>query len=133
MNKKIIICIIILLAITLIAAIVGISMKNKTNTTYDTNDEEFVFVIEDVFNNKNIDIDYEGVSVTGHVEKGIIHQGDEIKIIRTNREPISTKVTSLMMFRKTIESAKKGDVVSIIITDVEKSDIESGQTIISSK
>ena len=68
-------------------------------------DGDFIMPIEDVFS-----ISGRGTVVTGRVERGIIHVGDEIEIIGI-RDTAKTTCTGVEMFRKLLDEGQAGDNV----------------------
>lgn len=95
----------------------------NTNLTYDENGA-FLMAIEDVYT-----IAGRGTVVTGKIERGTIALNDTVQIIGLDHEIITTTVIGLEIDRKSIESAKIGDTVGIIIKDVNRSDVEQGQVL----
>ena len=86
-------------------------------------DQPFLMPIEDVFT-----ITGRGTVVTGRVEKGVIHAGDEVAIIGM-KDTQKTVATSLEMFRKILDDAEAGDNVGILLRGVGKDDVERGQVL----
>ena len=65
--------------------------------------------IEDVFT-----ITGRGTVVTGKVEQGIIHTGDEIEIVGL-RETQKTTCTGVEMFRKLLDEGQAGDNIGALL------------------
>ena len=86
-------------------------------------DKPFLMPIEDVFT-----ITGRGTVVTGRVEKGIVHPGDEVEIVGI-KDTHKTVATSLEMFRKILDDAEAGDNVGILLRGVGKDDVERGQVL----
>ena len=86
-------------------------------------DKAFIMPIEDVFT-----ITGRGTVVTGRVERGIIHPGDEVEIVGI-RETQKTVATSLEMFRKILDDAEAGDNVGVLLRGTGKDDVERGQVL----
>ena len=84
-------------------------------------DKPFLMPIEDVFT-----ITGRGTVVTGRVERGIIHAGDEVEIVGI-RDTQKTVATSLEMFRKILDEAEAGDNVGVLLRGTGKDDVERGQ------
>jgi elongation factor Tu len=84
--------------------------------------------IEDVFS-----ISGRGTVVTGRVERGVIHTGDEIEIIGLDLTPIRTNadsvVTGVEMFRKILDRGEAGDNVGVLLRGVREEDVERGQVL----
>ena len=65
-------------------------------------DKPFLMPIEDVFS-----ITGRGTVVTGRVESGIVHTGDEVEIVGI-RDTQKTTVTGVEMFRKILDEGQAG-------------------------
>jgi len=66
--------------------------------------------------------------VTGRVERGIIHVGDEIEIIGI-RETVKTTCTGVEMFRKLLDQGEAGDNVGILLRGIDREGVERGQVL----
>ncbi len=66
-------------------------------------DKPFLMPIEDVFS-----ISGRGTVVTGRVERGIIHVGNEVEIVGI-RPTLKTVCTGVEMFRKLLDEGQAGD------------------------
>jgi len=86
-------------------------------------DKPFLMPIEDVFT-----ITGRGTVVTGRVERGQIHAGEEVEIVGM-RDTQKTVATSLEMFRKILDDAMAGDNVGILLRGIDKEDVERGQVV----
>ncbi len=86
-------------------------------------DKPFLMAIEDVFS-----IEGRGTVVTGRVERGIIKPGDEIEIVGL-RPTQKTTAVSLEMFNKTLDEARAGDNIGILLRGLKKEDVERGQVV----
>ena len=86
-------------------------------------DKPFLMPIEDVFT-----ISGRGTVVTGRVERGICKVNDEVEIVGI-KETKKTIVTGVEMFRKTLDEARAGDNVGLLLRGVEKDDVLRGQVI----
>ena len=86
-------------------------------------DKPFLMPIEDVFS-----IEGRGTVATGRVERGIVKSGEEIEIIGL-KESQKTVVISVEMFNKSLDEARAGDNVGILLRGLKKEDIERGQVI----
>ncbi|MFP4481943.1 MAG: elongation factor Tu [Thermovirgaceae bacterium] len=87
-------------------------------------DKPFLMPIEDVFT-----ITGRGTVVTGRVERGKIHGGDEIAIVGMREDIRKTVATSLEMFRKILDDALAGDNVGVLLRGIGKDDVERGQVL----
>ena len=87
-------------------------------------DLPFLMPIEDVMT-----ISGRGTVVTGRVERGQLHAGDEVEIIGLTEERAKTVVTSMEMFRKTLTYCEAGDNVGALLRGVGRDEIERGQVL----
>jgi len=87
-------------------------------------DQPFLMPIEDVFT-----ISGRGTVVTGRVERGIIHTGDEVEIVGLAPETRKTVVTGVEMFRKVLDEGQAGDNVGLLLRGVERTEVERGQVV----
>ncbi|ENX1011932.1 elongation factor Tu, partial [Neisseria gonorrhoeae] len=78
---------------------------------------------EDVFS-----ISGRGTVVTGRVERGIIHVGDEIEIVGL-KETQKTTCTGVEMFRKLLDEGQAGDNVGVLLRGTKREDVERGQVL----
>ncbi|MFY9587304.1 MAG: elongation factor Tu [Actinomycetota bacterium] len=86
-------------------------------------DKPFLMAIEDVFS-----ITGRGTVVTGRVETGKIHTGDEIEIVGI-RPTTKTTVTGVEMFRKLLDEGQAGDNIGCLLRGTGKDDVERGQVL----
>ncbi len=87
-------------------------------------DMPFLMPIEDVMT-----ISGRGTVVTGRVERGALNAGDEVEIIGLTEERAKTVVTSMEMFRKTLDYCEAGDNVGALLRGVGREDVERGQVL----
>ncbi|MGP1414264.1 MAG: elongation factor Tu [Bacillales bacterium] len=87
------------------------------------NDKPFLMPIEDVET-----ITGRGTVVTGRVERGTVKPNDECEIVGI-RQTQKTVVTSLEMFRKTLDFAEAGDNIGALLRGVDRSQVERGQVL----
>jgi elongation factor Tu len=86
-------------------------------------DRPFLMPIEDVFS-----ISGRGTVVTGRVEQGVVHTGDEIEIVGI-RDTAKTVVTGVEMFRKILDEGQAGDNVGCLLRGTKKDEVERGQVL----
>lgn len=86
-------------------------------------DKPFLLPIEDVFS-----ISGRGTVVTGRVERGIVHVGDEIEIIGLKATQ-KTTCTGVEMFRKLLDEGRAGDNVGILLRGTKREEVERGQVL----
>jgi len=87
-------------------------------------DQPFLMPVEDVFSIKG-----RGTVVTGRVERGVIHPGDEVEIVGLHHEPHRTVATSLEMFHKFLDEAEPGDAVGALLRGIDRDEVERGQVL----
>lgn len=86
-------------------------------------DKPFLMPIEDVFS-----ISGRGTVATGRVERGIVKTNDKLQLVGI-RETRETVATGLEMFNKTLDEARAGENVGILLRGIEKNDIERGMVL----
>ena len=85
-------------------------------------DQPFLMPIEDVFS-----ISGRGTVVTGRVERGIIHVGDEIEIVGIR--PTAKTCTGVEMFRKLLDQGEAGDNIGVLLRGTKREEVERGQVL----
>jgi elongation factor Tu len=86
-------------------------------------DKPFLMPIEDVFS-----ISGRGTVVTGRVEQGKVHTGDEVEIVGV-KPTTKTTVTGVEMFRKLLDEGQAGDNIGCLLRGTKKEDVERGQVL----
>ena len=86
-------------------------------------DKPFLMPIEDVFS-----ISGRGTVVTGRVERGVIHVGDEVEIVGI-RPTQKTVCTGLEMFRKILDEGQAGDNIGVLLRGTKRDEVERGQVV----
>ena len=86
-------------------------------------DRPFLMPIEDVFS-----ITGRGTVVTGRIERGVVHVGDEIAIVGIRNTP-NTTCTGVEMFRKLLDEGRAGDNVGVLLRGTKKEDVARGQVL----
>ncbi|MBN1814765.1 MAG: elongation factor Tu [Anaerolineae bacterium] len=86
-------------------------------------DKPFLMPIEDVFSIKG-----RGTVVTGRVTRGTMVPMTEVEIVGL-KETRRTTVTSMEMFRKTLDSVMAGDNAGLLLRGVDRDEVERGQVI----
>ena len=87
------------------------------------NDKPFLMPIEDVMT-----ITGRGTVVTGRVERGIVKMNDAVEIVGI-KPTISSVVTGIEMFRKTLDFAESGDNAGILLRGVNRDQVVRGQVL----
>ena len=86
-------------------------------------DQAFLLPIEDVFS-----IEGRGTVVTGRIERGQIHTGDEVEIVGL-KDTAKTTCTGVEMFRKILDEGQAGDNVGCLLRGTKKEEVERGQVL----
>ena len=86
-------------------------------------DRPFLMPIEDVFS-----ISGRGTVVTGRIETGVVHTGDEIEIVGI-KETSKTTCTGVEMFRKILDEGQAGDNIGARLRGVGREEVERGQVL----
>lgn len=86
-------------------------------------DLPFLMPIEDVFS-----ISGRGTVVTGRIERGKVHVGDEIEIVGL-KDTIKTTCTGVEMFRKLLNEGQAGDNVGVLLRGTKREEVDRGQVL----
>jgi elongation factor Tu len=86
-------------------------------------DKPFLMPIEDVFT-----ITGRGTVVTGKVEQGVVHVGDEVEIVGI-RPTAKTTCTGVEMFRRLLDQGQAGDNIGVLLRGTKKEEVERGQVL----
>jgi elongation factor Tu len=87
-------------------------------------DLPFMMPIEDVFSIKG-----RGTVVTGRVDRGRIHTGEPVEIVGLREKPMTSVVTGVEMFHKTLDEGQAGDNLGLLLRGIEREDVERGQVV----
>jgi len=87
-------------------------------------EKPFMMPVEDVFTIKG-----RGTVVTGRVDRGAIKTGEAVDIVGLQDEIMSTVVTGVEMFHKTLDSGQAGDNVGLLLRGIERTDVERGMVV----
>jgi elongation factor Tu len=86
-------------------------------------DRPFLMPIEDVMS-----ITGRGTVVTGKIEQGVVHVGDEVEIVGL-RDTQKTVVTGVEMFRRSLDQGQAGDNAGCLLRGTKKEEVERGQVL----
>ncbi len=86
-------------------------------------DGDYLMPVEDVFS-----ISGRGTVVTGRIERGIVHIGDDIEIVGIKDTATST-CTGVEMFRKLLDEGQAGDNVGVLLRGTKREEVERGQVL----
>jgi elongation factor Tu len=87
-------------------------------------DKPFLMPVEDVFS-----ISGRGTVATGRVERGIVKVNDKLQLVGLG-ETRETVATGLEMFNKTLDEARAGENVGILLRGLNKTDVERGMCLV---
>ena len=87
-------------------------------------DKPFMMPIEDVFSIKG-----RGTVVTGRIERGRVKVGDAVEIVGLRERSLSSVVTGVEMFHKTLDEGIAGDNVGLLLRGIERTDVERGMVV----
>ncbi|MGA8163546.1 MAG: elongation factor Tu [Waddliaceae bacterium] len=84
-------------------------------------DKPFLMPIEDVFS-----ISGRGTVATGRVERGVIKVNDKVQLVGLGKTK-DTVATGLEMFNKTLDEARAGENVGVLLRGFDKTEVQRGQ------
>ncbi len=87
-------------------------------------DKPFMMPVEDVFSIKG-----RGTVVTGRIDRGRVHTGDNVEIVGLREKSMSSVVTGVEMFHKTLDEGQAGDNVGLLLRGIEREDVERGMVV----
>jgi elongation factor Tu len=88
-------------------------------------DKPFLMPIEDVFT-----ITGRGTVVTGRVERGVLKPMEQVEIVGLKEKNLTTTVTGIEMFRKTLEDARAGENCGLLLRGTKRDEVERGMVVI---
>ena len=84
----------------------------------------FLMPIEDTMT-----ISGRGTVATGRVERGKLNVNETVEIVGLSPEKLSTVVTGIEMFRKTLDFAEAGDNIGALLRGITRQQVERGQVL----
>ena len=87
-------------------------------------DKPFMMPVEDVFSIKG-----RGTVVTGRIDRGVVHTGDPVEIVGLREKSMSSVVTGVEMFHKTLDEGMAGDNAGLLLRGIERTDVERGMVV----
>ena len=84
----------------------------------------FLMPIEDTMT-----ISGRGTVVTGRVERGKLNVNETVEIVGLTDEKLSTVVTGIEMFRKTLDFAEAGDNIGALLRGITRQQVERGKVL----
>jgi elongation factor Tu len=91
-------------------------------------DQPFMMSVEDVFSIKG-----RGTVVTGRIDRGMVNTGDNVDIVGLREKTMSTVVTGVEMFHKTLDQGQAGDNVGLLLRGIDREEVERGMVIAAPK
>ena len=87
-------------------------------------DKPFLMPVEDVFS-----ISGRGTVATGRIERGIVKVNDKAQLVGLG-DTKETVVTGIEMFNKTMDEARAGENVGLLLRGLNKTDVERGMCLV---
>jgi translation elongation factor EF-Tu-like GTPase len=84
----------------------------------------FRLTVQDVFG-----ITGRGTVVTGRVESGTLRVGDSLRLARADGSARDVTVSGIEMFRKVADTATVGDNVGLLLAELARDDVGSGDVL----
>ncbi|GAB4103443.1 MULTISPECIES: elongation factor Tu [Micromonospora] len=88
-------------------------------------EKPFLMPVEDVFT-----ITGRGTVVTGRVERGVLLPNEDVEVVGIREKGFKTKVTAIEMFRKTLDDARAGENVGLLLRGTKREDVERGMVVV---
>jgi translation elongation factor EF-Tu-like GTPase len=80
--------------------------------------------VEDVFS-----ITGRGTIVTGRVTAGVVAVGDRVLLSRAGQPLVQIEIGGIEMFRKTVDIAKAGDNVGLLLRGLQRDQVLKGDVL----
>ncbi|MEJ2706407.1 MAG: elongation factor Tu, partial [Anaerolineales bacterium] len=87
-------------------------------------DKPFMMPVEDVFSIKG-----RGTVVTGRIERGRIKVGDPVDIVGLQEKSMTSVVTGVEMFHKSLDEGLAGDNAGLLLRGINRDEVERGMVI----
>jgi elongation factor Tu len=91
-------------------------------------EKPFMMSVEDVFSIKG-----RGTVVTGRVDRGRVNTGESVDIVGLRDKSVSTVVTGVEMFHKTLDEGQAGDNLGLLLRGIDREEVERGMVIAAPK
>ncbi|MFG1653981.1 elongation factor Tu [Micromonospora sp. NPDC049275] len=106
-----------------------LDLMNAVDTSIPQPDREvdkpFLMPVEDVFT-----ITGRGTVVTGRVERGVLLPNEDVELVGIKEKSFKTKVTAIEMFRKTLDDARAGENVGLLLRGTKRDEVERGMVVV---
>lgn len=99
-------------------------VDEKIPTPVRETDKPFLMPVEDVFS-----ISGRGTVATGRIERGVVKVNDKLQLVGLG-DTKETVVTGVEMFNKSMEDARAGENVGLLLRGIEKEGIERGMCLV---
>jgi elongation factor Tu len=100
------------------------TVDEKIPTPVREMDKPFLMPVEDVFS-----ISGRGTVATGRIERGVVKINDKMQLVGLG-ETKETVVTGVEMFNKTMDEARAGENVGLLLRGLDKTQIERGMCLV---
>ncbi|MBT8932867.1 elongation factor Tu [Lactobacillus delbrueckii subsp. bulgaricus] len=87
-------------------------------------DKPFLMPVEDVFT-----ITGRGTVASGRIDRGTVKVGDSVEIVGLVEKVLTSVVTGLEMFHKTLDLGEAGDNVGVLLRGIDRDQIVRGQVL----
>jgi elongation factor Tu len=87
-------------------------------------DKPFMMPVEDVFSIKG-----RGTVVTGRADRGRIKVGEPVEIVGLREKSMSSVVTGVEMFHKSLDEGMAGDNCGLLLRGITRDDVERGMVV----
>jgi elongation factor Tu len=87
-------------------------------------DKPFMMPVEDVFSIKG-----RGTVVTGRVDRGKIKVGEAVEIVGLQEKSLSSVVTGVEMFHKSLDVGMAGDNCGLLLRGIDREQVERGMVV----
>jgi elongation factor Tu len=87
-------------------------------------DKPFMMSVEDVFSIKG-----RGTVVTGRIERGKVKVGEPVEIVGLREKSMSSVVTGVEMFHKSLEEGMAGDNAGLLLRGIDRDEVERGMVV----
>jgi elongation factor Tu len=87
-------------------------------------EQDFLMPIEDIFT-----ITGRGTVATGRIERGVIETDDAVDIVGMGTEKLTSTVTGIEMFNKTLDRGEAGDNAGLLLRGIDREEIQRGMVV----
>ena len=87
-------------------------------------EKDFLMPVEDIFT-----ITGRGTVVTGRIERGVVESGDEVDIVGMQPEKLTSTVTGIEMFQKTLDRGEAGDNAGLLLRGIDREEVQRGMVV----